>query len=49
MRLKWSKAQSKYINQPIPVTERDYSQAIWAVVFIVSLSGLGYFIWQVIK
>ncbi len=50
MKLRWTKAQSKYINQPIPVTERDYNQAIWwAVVFIVSLSPLGYFIWQMMR
>jgi len=49
MKLRWSKAQSKYINQPIPVTERDYDQAIWAVIFMVSCSGIGYFIWQVMR
>lgn len=42
MKLEWTKSQREYLNKPIPVTKTDWDQAIWFLVFLISLSGLIY-------
>lgn len=44
MKLKGTKAQREYLNKPIPVTEKDWEAALWAVIFFVSLSGILYLV-----
>lgn len=49
MKLKWSKAETKYFSKKIPVAERDYSWIIWSIMAICSLTGMGYWIWTMIR
>jgi len=44
MRLKWTKSQYEYLNKPIPVTKVDWESAVWAILFVVSLSGILYLV-----
>ena len=44
MRLKWTESQRRYLNDPIPVTKEDWDGAIWAILFVVSCSGIIYLV-----
>jgi len=41
---KYTKAELAYFNKPIPVTKADWDSAIWAILFVVSCSGILYLV-----
>jgi len=42
--LKLTKSQREYLNKPIPATKADWDSAIWAILFVVSCSGILYLV-----
>lgn len=47
MKLKWSKAESKYFSKSVLTAEHDYSWVGWLLVAMCSLTGLLYFwLWK---
>lgn len=48
MKLRWSKAQRKYLNEPIPVAKADYDWMVWAIIAVCSLAGLWYLFMEII-
>jgi len=42
--LKLTKSQLAYLSKPIPVTKADWDSAIWAILFVVSCSGILYLV-----
>jgi len=49
MRLKWTEAESKYFTEKIPVAERTDDAIVWFILAMVSLAGIGYWVWVVMR
>lgn len=42
MRHKWTKAELSYLTKPIPKAEVDYDWVWWALIAVISFSGILY-------
>ena len=49
MKHKWTKAELAYFNKPITTAERNDDAIIWFLLSLVSLCGIGYWIYTVLK
>uniref|UniRef100_A0A6M3XHY0 Uncharacterized protein n=1 Tax=viral metagenome TaxID=1070528 RepID=A0A6M3XHY0_9ZZZZ len=52
-KLKWSSKFSekelKYFTKKIPVAERTDDAIVWFILAMVSLCGIGYWVWVVVR
>jgi len=49
MKLKYTKAELAYFAKPIPKAERNDDAIIWFILSLISLCGVGYWIYTVLK
>jgi hypothetical protein len=49
MKHKWTKAELSYLTKPIPKAQRNDDAIVWLILSLVSLCGIGYWIWMVMK
>jgi len=44
---KYTKAELAYFNKPIPKAEKNDDAIVWFILSVISLSGVGYWVWTV--
>jgi len=49
MSLKWGKEKIKGFSSPVKTAGENNDWIVWAIMAVVSLSGIGYFVWQIIR
>ena len=49
MKIRWSEADLAYFTKKIPVAERNDDAIVWFILSLISLSGIGYWVWTVLR
>lgn len=48
-KLKWTKAELAYFTKPIPKAEKNDDAIVWFILSLISLCGVAYWVWTVIR
>lgn len=49
MKHKWTKVELAYFSKPIPKAEKNDDAIVWFILSLISLCGVGYWVYMVLR